>query len=115
LLPPLDVGDPEAFMAATVTIFASYPLEVMQGALHPLKGIPGRSDRPTLRLIKMVCDEIYAPILREKEREEREHQRAKTARYILPRPKRTPEQQARIDALVAETMKIFPIKRRGSI
>lgn len=100
LLPPLDVSDPQAFIAGTIAIFASYPVEVMQAAVDPTNGIPGRTDRPTLKTIKAVCEEIYAPIERriERERAAEEHRRA----LPPPRVERTPEQQARIEASVAE-------------
>jgi len=90
-LPPLDVGDPETFIAETVAIFLEYPDEVVQKAV---RDIPRRSDRPTLRLIKAACDELFAPIARE-------HERPKVVPE-LPRPPRTPEQQARIDKQVTE-------------
>lgn len=96
LLPPLDVGDPRAFIAATVAIFVEYPDDVTAKAIHV---IAQRSDRPTLRIIRAVCEEIYAPIEREGER------RAAHVSHIagaLPRPRRTPEQQARIDAQITE-------------
>jgi hypothetical protein len=98
LLPPLDVNDPMAFITAITAIFGSFPPAVVDKAVPT---IATRSDRPTLKLIKSVCDELYEPILRGLEREERRRERA--ARRLLPPPKRTPEQQARIDAMVAET------------
>lgn len=92
LLPPLDVGDPAAFQAATVAVFAGYPLEVIEAAVPK---IACSSDRPTLKLITAVCEELYAPIGRQIERD----LAARSHRLSLPPPrKRTPEEQARIDA-----------------
>jgi hypothetical protein len=98
-LPPLDVGNPETFIAGITAIFASYPLEVIALAVDPVKGIPSRTDRPTLKLITDVCDEIYDPIRRRQEYDERERARA-AAPALLPRPPRTAEEQASIDAQV---------------
>ena len=95
LLPPLDVIDPESFMAETISFLSGYPIEVMERAAHE---IPRRTDRPTLRLIKAACDELLEPIDRELERRWASESHRLGA---LPRPKRTPEQQARIDAQVA--------------
>lgn len=92
LLPPLDVTDPESFMAAMILLFNKYPEEVVEKAVFV---IPTRSDRPTLKTIREVCDEIYAPI----EREGRRQQIAAQPKE-LPRPERTPEEQARIDTQV---------------
>jgi hypothetical protein len=107
-LPPLDVGNPETFIAGITAIFASYPLEVIVLAVDPVKGIPSRTDRPTLKLITDVCEEFYDPIRRRLEYEERERARL-AAPALLPRPPRTPEQQAAIDAQVAEARAKFNI------
>lgn len=99
LLPPLDVGDPREFIAATVAILAEFPAEVMMRAIDPVHGIPTRTDRPTLKLIKAVCEEFHGPIMREEERA-----RARLAASMerpAPRPRRTAEQQAAINAQVA--------------
>lgn len=75
LLPPLDVGDPKAFAAATIAILAGYPAEVLDQAVA---AIAKRSDRPTLKFITEVCEELYAPIERRLERERAidQHRRA---------------------------------------
>lgn len=108
LLPPLDVVDPEAFITATVVLFTQYPAAVLAEAVD---AIACRTDRPTLKIIKAVCDEIYEPILRRIERERAEAQHF----HALPPPRepRTPEQQARIDAQVADARRKLgaPIKK----
>lgn len=109
LLPPQDVGDPEKVLTAWVKIFAEYPPEVMNEAIVP---IARRSDRPSLRLISEVLEDIYAPHRRHVEREiaARQHHRSLPA----PRQERTPEQQARIDAQVAAARQVFgPPKPKG--
>lgn len=95
LLPPQDVLDPEAFLAATITAFAEYPIEVMATAATD---IPQRTDRATLKFIRERLDIIYEPFERQLERD----RAAQSHRLGLPPPstKRTPEQQARIDAQV---------------
>lgn len=94
--PPLDVGDPQVFITGIVTLLAQYPAELMAAAIDP-RGIPARvRTLNSLAVIKQVCDELYAPIARRIERD-----RIANAPRALPRPKRTPEEQARIDAQVA--------------
>jgi hypothetical protein len=111
LLPPLDVGDPRAFLAGTVAIFAEYPAEVMQAAIDPVHGIPSRTDRPTLRLIKAVCDEFYTRVERQEERLRASEDAARSREP--PRKPRTPEQQAAIDAQVAEARQQLGIPQTG--
>lgn len=94
--PPLDVGNPEVFIAGIVSIFAQYPTELMAAAVDP-RGIPRRLKNLTnLAAIEEVCRDLYAPIARQMERD-----RIANAPRALPRPKRTPEEQAKIDAQVA--------------
>lgn len=93
LLPPQDVGDPKAFLAGMVALFADYPAEVFEQAVFT---IPQRSDRPTLKIARAVLDELYEPVRRRVERDAIERQPK-----LLPRPRRSPEEQARVDAQVA--------------
>lgn len=107
LLPPLDVGDPKAFIAAAATIFAAYPPEVWDAVNDPVRGITGKAARPALADIKKACDLAYEPI-------ERDMERAQARRDYLrgllpPRAQRTPEEQARVDAQVEETRRIFGV------
>lgn len=94
-------------MAGVVAIFASYPPAVMEAAVDPVRGIPSRTDRPTLKLIKEACEEIYQPMLEEQRRKDGVGQ----ARLAIgpPRRKRTPEEQARADALADEARAAFGI------
>lgn len=108
LLPPQDVGDPKAFMASVAAIFSQYPDAVVEQAAVGPRGIATRTDRPTLRLIKEVCEEFYGPILRDAEREALRNQPKP-----LPRPPRTPEEQARIDKQVADFRKRFGVPPEG--
>lgn len=107
LLPPLDVGEPQAFMSATIAIFAEYPIELIDR--FPA-AIAQRSDRPTLRLVRAICDEINEPYARETAR----MLAARSALRGLPPPraKRTPEEQARVDAQVADFRKALGIPER---
>ena len=107
LLPPQDVLDPEAFLAAAIVLFAQYPVQVCTKAISV---IARKSDRPTLRLMTAMLDKIN-------ERYEREAERQSAhASYIaglLPRPQRTPEQQARIDAQVSAARRALGIPERN--
>jgi hypothetical protein len=90
---PQDVGDPKMFMAATVALFVEYPAEVGEQAVF---AIPKRTDRPTLKAMREVLDDLYAPIARRIERE-----RIASQPLMLAKPKRTDEQQAEIDRQIA--------------
>lgn len=54
-------------------------------------------DRPTLRELRLACDDLFAPIEREWRRRAIEQER----QAILPRPQRTAEQQKGVDLQVA--------------
>jgi hypothetical protein len=69
LLPPLDVGDPRAFIAAAVAIFASYPASIYAQVLDPVHGLPSETARPTLADIKRACKRAYEPRAMELARE----------------------------------------------
>ena len=111
LLPPLDVGDPKAFIAGTITILAQYPGDVMLAAIDPANGIPSRTDRPTLRLIKQVCEEYWEPLEREAERARAHEEHLKSA--VPPRPPRIPEEQAAIDKKIAAARAQLGIPAEG--
>lgn len=108
LLPPLDVGNPETWIAATVDEFSRYPEEVMAAAARE---IPRRSERPTQKLIAEVLAAIYEPIERQiaRERAWRDFKRALPA----PRRQRTDEEQKRIDDLVQKTRRELGIPAGG--
>lgn len=102
LLPPQDVGNPEAFLAATIALFSSYAPEVMNaGAFEIAK----RSDRPTLRLMTEVLDDL----------DSRARERESVAKRLPPPkdPKRTPEEQARAQQLAASVRRSFGIPPEG--
>jgi hypothetical protein len=93
LLPPLDVTDPESFMAETISILSEYSVDMVERVVH---AIPRRTDRPTLKLINDVCEEVYAPIEREIERERARLAAEETRRLCPPWPERTEEEQQRV-------------------
>lgn len=99
LLPPQDVGDPKAFLAAMIALFSEYPSEVGDRAVFE---IPKHTDRPTLKVAKCVLDDIYEPIAMRLRREQAEQQTK-----ALPRPPRTAEEQAKIDEQVAAARRRF--------
>jgi hypothetical protein len=108
-LPPLDVGDPESFITAVVSILAKYPAAVMLAAVDPIDGIPSRTDRPTLHLIKTVCEEYYAPIEHALWRERAQQE----AVPLPPRRERTPAEQAVVDEKVAAMRRQLGIPADG--
>ena len=95
---PDDLGDPKVYLAGATQILAEYPDEVIKAICTPASGTRLLPDFPTLRQLRDACEAEFAPIERHLARE-RAH--ADAVRE-LPRPKRTAEQQARIDAQVAE-------------
>jgi hypothetical protein len=92
------------FLTETVILFSEYPEEMHESMVRE---IARRSDRPTLKIIKDVCDEIYAPIARENERRER------LLDTPAPPPKRTPEEQAVVDQQVASARRQLGIPADG--
>ncbi len=108
-LPPLDVGNPERFIAAVVSILAKYPAAVMLAAVDPIDGIPSRTDRPTLHLIKKVCEEYYEPIEHALWRERVQQE----AVPLPPRRQRTPAEQAVVEEKVAAMRRQLGIPADG--
>lgn len=94
--PPLDVADPRVFIAGIGAVLAKYPPELITAAVSP-DGIPVRlTTLRSLAEIDEVCRDLYAPIARQRAREAIARQPRQ-----LPRPRRTPEEQARVDEQVA--------------
>jgi hypothetical protein len=51
----------ETFLAGAVVVLAAYPDDVMQRAVHPLTGLPGKLKFvPTIAELKVECDAIMA-------------------------------------------------------
>lgn len=99
-----DVGDPEAFLSAATMIFADYAPEIGEQAVPILAK---KSDYPSLRLMSEVLDELNAAAL---ERQRRNDGHKLAMPHIAPRAKRTPEEQAKVDAQCAELRKAFGLK-----
>jgi hypothetical protein len=95
---PENMGDPKVYLAGAVAIVAQYRPEVSEMLADPRIGTRVLGDFPTLSRIQRACEELSAPIERECEREAAH---LSHIAGLLPRPKRTPEQQANIDAQVA--------------
>lgn len=83
---PLDVGEPEAFLAAVIGIFLEFPIEVMKLVSDPVRGLPSRVRRPHLTDIRKACEEAYAPIARQLKRE-----RVAVDRKLLAPPAAVPK------------------------
>ena len=97
-------------MAMAVKVFSEYPPDVMMQAVEK---ITFTNERPTLKYIRESCDEIYEPSRRKEERAQRERDRKRA--LPPPRHKRTPEEQARIDAMVADAREKFGISQEGVV
>jgi len=93
-----DVGDPKAFISAATSLFAAHAPEVGDAAIPELAT---RSDRPTLRLMREVLEELTDRAI--------ERQRKDDGRKALPPPerKRTPAEQARAEAQANELRRAF--------
>jgi hypothetical protein len=113
---PLDVNDPESFIAGIGAVLAQYPPELIAVAVDAT-GIPLKlKTLRNLAEIDEVCQALYEPIERRIWRE-----RIASAPGALPRPPRSLEEQARIDAQVEAARKqigapgpkawIEPVKR----
>jgi hypothetical protein len=111
-------GDPQAFVAAVISLFTHYPLRVLRAAIDPYHGIPGQRGRKQaweseIEFYKKTLDELHAPILREEERLHAEIEKRRTRLLALPAPPRTAEQQERIDQQVADARKRLGIPPAG--
>lgn len=111
----LSPGDPQVFCAAVVALMSHYPASVLRAVIDPHSGIPGRraEKKPwqtEIEFYKQVLDELYAPILADRERE----RRVEAMKSLAPPPPRTPEEQARIDAQVAAWRKANGLPAEGT-
>jgi hypothetical protein len=106
-----DVHNAEVYLAGAVAIIAEYPREVGERLSDPRVGTQVLGDFPTLSRLRKACEELFAPIEREVERQAAHRSHIAGA---LPRPKRTPEQQARIDAQVAAAREAIAAARLDS-
>ena len=93
-----DVGDPKVFLSAAAALFAEHAPEIGEAAI---KELATRSDRPTLRLMREVLDDLTDRAM--------ERQRRDEGRRRLPplERKRTPEEQARAEAQANELRRAF--------
>ena len=109
IIPPAPMGDSKAYMTMVVKVFAEYPENVM---IQAVEKIAVQTNNPTLKLIKDTCEEVYEPIRRNEESKQRERDREMA--LPPPRHKRTPEEQARIDAQVTAVRAQFSIRKAES-
>lgn len=100
--PPLDVVDAQVFISGIIAILAQYPPELIAIATDPT-GIPRKLKAlRSLADIEEVCQDLYGPIARRIRRDA-----IARAPKLLPRPPRSVEEQARIDAQVASVRQRF--------
>jgi hypothetical protein len=106
-----DVSDAKIYLTGVTGILAEYPIEVMNTLADPRTGSRYLRNFPTIPQLRHACEEIYAPIRRQEERE----QAQADARRALPPPRRprTPEEQARVDAQVAAWRKSAGVPENG--
>ena len=107
-----DAADPDIYVRAAVSVFIRYPESVVLAVTEPATGLPSTLKwLPSIAEIVECCERHYAPIVRAMERERIRQEAARS----LPPPSgpRTPEQQAEIDAQVAETRRDLGIPSGG--
>lgn len=107
--PPLDVTDPEAFIAGIGAVLAKYPPELIAAAVAH-DGVPMRiKTLRSLAELEQACSDLYEPIARRMTREAITRQKLRIARQP-----RSPEQQAQIDEQVARVREHFGLADRSS-
>ena len=93
---PDDVGDARIYLVGAAAILDEYPPQVQQMICDPRTGTRLLKPFPSLHDLRAACERANEPFERQDARNE--HHKA------LPPPRRaprTPEDQARIDALVS--------------
>lgn len=102
---PLNV-DPEIYSAGVAAILAEYPVEILKKIADPVSGSRYLDKYPSIPEIRRACEEIYAPMRREEERLDK----SRLLPAFVPH-KRSPEEQARVDAHVASVRHAVGISR----
>src|ERR1051326_631835 len=60
--PPLDVGDPKAFLAGVVALMQNYPLDIVEEICDPVRGIPSKYKfAPNLAEIRNELEVLAEP------------------------------------------------------
>lgn len=81
--PPLDVGDPKAFLAGVVALMQHYPMDIVERVCDPARGLPSTNKyAPNLAEIRNALEVVAEPWRRQMEREAIARQAAKA----LPPP-----------------------------
>lgn len=81
--PPLEMDDPGTFVTGIIDVLAEFPEDLIETATMP-NGIPRRIKYlNNLAAIREACDELYAPIAREKRRQRERAEQAEPP--LLPR------------------------------
>jgi hypothetical protein len=66
-----EVGDPETYFAAVTAVLLRWPVDVIKAVTEPATGIPSKINwLPSIAEITTACEEAYAPIQRQREREQ---------------------------------------------
>jgi hypothetical protein len=103
-----DEVEPRAFSIEATRAFADYPAEIWEEAIT---AIARATKRPHIDDIARALEVAYEPVERALER------RRLDERRVLeppPRKKRTPEEQAKVDAHVAEVWRLIgPLRRKA--
>lgn len=106
--PPLDVTDPEAFIAGIGAVLSKYPPELIAAAVAH-DGVPMRiKNLRSLAELEQACSDLYDPIARRLARESIARQTLR-----ITRQPRSAEQQAAIDEQVARVREHFGLGGRG--
>jgi hypothetical protein len=66
-----DAADPEIYARAVVAVLLRWPVDVIKAVTEPATGIPSKINwLPSIAEITTACEEAYAPIQRQREREQ---------------------------------------------
>lgn len=88
--PEIPASDPRAFAAGLVQTLLIFPRAVVERAVDPVAGIPGKVTSLNLARIRAVLDEFAEEYWESQQRLER------ATRKRLPEPPTDPEMQARV-------------------
>lgn len=117
-----DATNPEIYSAAIGAVFEDFSDEVVEYVTDPRTGLASKCQwLPTVKEVKDACqeaaDRIADEIRRKRDLEQQMRERAKFEAEQAAKRNRTPEEQARVDAQIAEAKRMFaaetPLKSRA--
>lgn len=102
-----EASDPQVYAAAVAAIFDEYDDEIVQIVTDPRTGLPSKCQwLPTIKEVREACEtlkqEMTDAIGRERDLQRQFSDRKKYEAEQAAKRNRTPEQQAKVDAALAE-------------